>query len=61
MPSLFPYTPEQNCKVNSGDVAAFFFLGKMQLDLHITSLNVWGMALWGSYKSLHILREYTSF
>lgn len=51
MAPLFPYTPEQNCKVSSVAVVAFFFLDKTQLDLHVASLNVWGMALWEPCKS----------
>lgn len=31
MPSLFPYTPEQNCKVSFVAVVTFFFLDKMHL------------------------------
>lgn len=42
---------QNNYKVNSVAVVPFLFLDKMQLDLHITSLNAWGMALWDPYKS----------
>lgn len=51
MHSLFPYTPEENCKVSSVAAMASPLLDGTQLDLLVTSLNVWGTALWEPCKS----------